>query len=169
MDEDLQFGVHGLPDGADLVQGQCPLQHEPAVTEALGEPGFLRRPDGALGGSVEDHPFRSEPRHGRILHDQGVHTGLLQFLQQPPCLGDFLLIDQRIERHVDACAEPVRMIAKPADVLHRIAGRLPRPEGGPGDIDGIGPAVDGCDADVRRPGGSQEFQGTHSPVISCRR
>ena len=92
------------------------------------------------------------------LHDQGVHTGILQFLQQPPGLRNLLLVHQRIESHVDADAEPVRIITQPADVRHGIARRLPRPEGRPGDIDGIGPAVDGCDADVRRPGGGEEFE-----------
>ena len=51
----------------------------------------------------------------------------------------------------------MRILAKPADVLHRIAGRLPGPEGRACDIDGIGPAVDGGDADIGRTGGGEEF------------
>ena len=158
VDKAFQFGIDGRPDGADLFQGQFPLQDEPAIAEALGETRLLRRADGALGGGMEDHPFRSEPRHGRILHDQRVHAGFLQFLQQPPGLRNLLLVHQRIESHVDADAEPVRIVTKPADVRHGVPGRLPRPEGRSGEIDGIGPAVDGRDADVRRPGGGQEFE-----------
>ena len=35
------------------------------------------------------------------------------------------------------------------DVFDRIAGRRPGTEGWPGDINGIGTAVDRCDADIR--------------------
>ena len=118
---------------------------------------------------MEDHPFRSEPRDGRILHDQRIHAGVLQFLQQPPGLRNLLLVHQRIESHVDAGAEPVRIVAQPADVPDGVPRRLPRAEGRAGDIHGIGPAVDGRDADVRRPGGSEEFEGPHSPVTSYRK
>ena len=158
MDEAFQFGIDGLPDGTDLRQGQFPFQHEPAIAEALGETRLLRRADSALGGGVEDHPLRSEPRHGRVLDDQRVHAGVLQFLQQPPGLRDLLLVHQRVESHIDAGAEPVRIAAQPADVRYGVPRRLPRPEGRAGDIHGIGPAVDGRDADVRRPGGSEEFE-----------
>ena len=169
MDKAFQFGVDSFPDGADLRQGQFPVQHEPAVAEALGETRFLRRADGALGGGMEDHPFRSEPRYGRILHDQRVHAGRLQFLQQLPGLRNLLLVNQGIEGHIDPDAEPMRVIAQPADIRHGIAGRLPRPEGRAGDVHGIGPAVDSRDADVRRPGGGEEFEGPHSPVTSYRK
>ena len=107
MDEAFQFGIDGLPDGTDLRQGQFPFQHEPAIAEALGETRLFRRTDRTLGGGVEDHPFRGKPRYGRVLHDQRVHAGVLQFLQQPPGLWDLLLVHQRIESHVDAGSEPV--------------------------------------------------------------
>ena len=51
----------------------------------------------------------------------------------------------------------MRVIAEPADILHRIAGRLPGAEGRAGDIHGISPAVDGGDADIGRTGGGEEF------------
>ncbi len=65
---------------------------------------------------------------------------------------------------VDCGADAV-YIAGPAFGARQAAGnpvadirRLPRPEGRAGDIHGIGPAVDCRDADVRRPGGSEEFE-----------
>ncbi len=61
----------------------------------------------------------------------------------------------------------MRIVAETADVLHRIPGRLPRPEGRAGDIDGIGTAVDGCHADFCRTGGREKLEGTHA--ISYRR
>ena len=169
MDKDFQFGIDGVPDGTDLLQREFPLQHEPSVAQAFGEAGLLRGADGTLGGGVKDHSLRGEPRHGRVLDDQGVHPGLLQFLQQTPGLRNLFLIDQGIERHIDTGTETMCVVAQPADVLHRISGRLPGPEGRTGDIDGIGPAVDGGHADIGRTGGSEEFEGAHSPVISCRK
>ena len=158
MHETFQFSVHRLPDRTNLRQRQFTLQDEPAVTQTLGKTRFLRRTDGALSGRVKNHPFRSQPRYGGVLNDQGVHTGLLQLLQQPAGLRNLLLVNQRIESHINAHAEPMRILAQPADVLHGIAGRLPRPEGGAGDINGIGTAVNGRDADIRRPGGGEEFE-----------
>jgi hypothetical protein len=158
MDKDFQFGIDSVPDGADLLQREFPLQDETAVTQALGETGLFRRADGALGGGVKDHSLGGQPRHGRVLDNQGVHPGILQSLQQTPGLRNLLLIDQGIERHINTNAETVRVLAEPADVLHRVAGRLPGPEGRAGDIDGIGPAVDGGNADIGRTGRGEEFE-----------
>ena len=165
MDEAFQFGIDSSPDGTDLFQGKLPLQHEPSIAQAFGETCLLRGTDGALGGGMENHPFRSEPGDGGILYNQRIHTGFLQFLQQPPGLRNLLLIHQRIESHVDTDAEAMRIIAQPADIRHRIPCRLPRAEGRTGDIDGIGPAVNGRDADIRRPGGREEFQRTGIPSL----
>ena len=158
VDKAFQFSIHGIADGTDLRKRQFPLQHEPTVAQAFGKACFLRRSDGALGGGVKDHPFRGEPRHGRVLHDQGVYAGLLQFPQQPSRLRNLFLVHQRIESHIDADTELVCIFAQPGDILHGIARRLARPESRTGDIDGIGSAVDGRDADVRRTGGSQELK-----------
>ena len=158
MDEDFQFGIDSPPDGADLLQREFPLQHQPPVAQAFRETGLFRRADGALGGGMEDHPFRGQPGHGRVLDDEGIHPGIGEFPQEPPGLGDFLLIDQRIECHVDPGAEPVRIGAEFPDVLHRIPRRLARPEGRTGDIHGIGAAVDGGPGDFRRAGGGEEFE-----------
>ena len=169
MDEALQFRIDGFPDGTDLLQGQFPLQDEPSIAEAFGETGLLRSPDGALGRGMEDHPFRSKPRHGRILDDEGVHPGLLQLLKEPADFRNFFLIDKGIHRHIDPNAETMRIPAQAGDIFDAVPGRLPGAKGRSGDIDGIRPAVDGCDADVRRPGGRKEFEGTHRPAISYRR
>ena len=80
MDKDFQLGVDSVPDGADLLQRELPFQDEPAVAQALGETGLFRRADGALGGGVKDHSLGGEARYGRVLNDQGVHPGFLQFL-----------------------------------------------------------------------------------------
>ena len=167
MDKAFQLRPDRLPDGTDLIQREFPLQHQPPVSQALGEAGLFRRLDGALGGSVEDHSLRGQPRHGRILDDEGIHPGIGEFLQETPRLRDFLLIDQRVESHVDPGAELMRIVAETADVLHGIPGRLPCPEGRAGDIDGIGTAVDGCHADFCRTGRREKLEGTHA--ISYRR
>jgi hypothetical protein len=49
------------------------------------------------------------------------------------------------------------VLAQPGDIFHGIAGRLPGPEGRAGNINGIGPAVNGCKADVYVSGWSQQF------------
>ena len=49
VDETFNLGAGGLPDGADLAQGQFPLQDQPGEAETGIEPGLLRRADSALG------------------------------------------------------------------------------------------------------------------------
>ena len=55
-------------------------------------------------------------------------------------------------------AETVRILAQACDIFDGIAGCLPCPEGRTGNVNGIGPAVDGCEADVYISGRSQQFQ-----------
>ena len=52
--------------------------------------------------------------------------------------------------------------AEPADVLHRVAGRLAGTESRAGDIYGIGTAVNGCDADICIPCRSKQLKLSHA-------
>ena len=55
-------------------------------------------------------------------------------------------------------AKPVGVLAEAGYVFKGITGSLPGPEGRTGNINGIGPAVNGCEADIFRSGWSQQFQ-----------
>ena len=161
VNEDFDLRMDGLADGADLRQGKFPLQHQPAKAQAFQAPGLVGRPDGALGRGVH-HQFITHREHGGVLHDQGVHAGLFQGLDQLPCPGKFFFLQKCIHRGENTDPEAMGVGTQAGDVLHGIAGGLTGPERRAGDVHGIGPAVDGRDADFRRPGRSQQFQGSHT-------
>ena len=153
-----------LADRFDLLQGQFPFEDQAAKTKALQSFCFLRGPEGALGGCMHDYAV-AHFQYGRVLHDEGIYAGLFECFHQLAGLGDFLGLQQRIDRRIDVHTVAVRIFAQPCDIFNGIAGRLPGTESGPCDIDGIGPAVNGCDADVRRTRGCKQFQCFHAAKI----
>ena len=86
MDEEFQFARNRLADGTHLGEGQFPLEHEPGEAHRLVAPGLFRRPDGALGGSVQaERAVRSgELRDRQVLDDQPVGAGRRQRPDQSP-------------------------------------------------------------------------------------
>ena len=157
MHKEFQLRIHGLADGADLFQGEFPLQHQPAEAQALQSASLLRSADGTLGGGVHDEGI-AHGKHRRILHNQGVHPGFLQRMDQFLRLRNLLFLQKGVHRGIDAGAEAMGIRAEPLNVFHRISGGLPGSKGRSCDINGIGPAVYGCKADVYVPGWSQQFQ-----------
>ena len=100
-------------------------------------------------------------RQGQVLDDEGVHAGILCRAHQSVDLLQFPVIYDRIDCQEDARPETMGVSTKPRDVLEAVARRLAGAEPRPRDINGIGTAVDGCDADICRSGGSQKFKGNH--------
>ena len=104
------------------------------------------------------HQRSAHGEHRRVLHNQGVHSGLFQRPNQLLRLGNLLLFQQGIHRGIDAGAVAMGVLTEPRNVFYRVSGGLPGAKGRSGDINGIGPAVYGCKADVYVPGWSQQFQ-----------
>ena len=73
----------------------------------------------------------------------------------------FAFLPQGIEGNEDLDTEAVCVGAQLGNILKTVARRLAGPEIRPGNIYGIGTAVDGCDADILVPGGSQQLEGLH--------
>ena len=161
MDKELNLRVDGLADGADLLQGQLPFQHQAAESQAFQPLCLLRRTDGALGGSMH-HQCVAHAQHGRVLDDECVHPGLLQLPHQRTGLRNLLLLQQGVHRGINAHPKAVSIGAQRPDVLHAVSGRLPGPERRAGNVHGIRPAVYGRDANLCRPCRRQQFQGNHT-------
>ena len=159
MYEELQFAADGGADPADVLQRDLPFQHQPAETEPFVEGRFFGGADGTLRGGVQRQDVR--PCQGEVLHDDGIDTGVLRRPEQPLRLGKFTVVQDGVEGKEDPCSEAPGVGAQTGDVVHRVACRLPCAEGGAGDIDGIGTAVDGCDADIRIPCRSKKFEVSH--------
>ena len=154
MYEELNLRVHRFVDGLDLFQRQFSFQNQPAKSQTLQPAGFFRRSQGTLGRSMHDE-LVAHGQHGGILHNQGIHSGLFQGFHKLLSLGDFFRIQKRIDGGVDTLPKAVGILTEFGNIFHGIAGRLPGPEGRTGNINGIGPAVNGCEADVYGSGWSQ--------------
>ena len=102
---------------------------------------------------------------GHVLHDQRIDAGIDHLPGDALRLGQFVVKDQRIERHVDPHAERPGRSHHTGDVLHRVAGRLPRTETGSAHIHGIGPAGNGSPGHLRVACRSQQFDGMLSRLV----
>jgi hypothetical protein len=155
--ETFDFRVDGLGNAPDLFQGQFPLQDQPPEAQAFQPAGFLDGSDGALGGGVHDE-VSAHAENGGVLDDEGIYAGLFQGADHFLCAGALLLLEERIDGGEDAHAEAVGIFAELPDILDAVSGGVPGAEGRSGNINGIGPAVNGCQADVFSSGWSQQFQ-----------
>ena len=158
VDEELQFAVDGRADGPDLFERQLPLQHQARKAQGFQFPRPFGRPDGRLRGGVQLHGRQRHLKQAQILDDEHIDAGLIQLLHQRLRLRTLLVREERVDGGVDFGAIAVGIAAKAVDVFDRIAGRRTGAEGWPGDINGIGTAVDRCDADIRISRRSEQFK-----------
>ena len=112
-------------------------------------------------GSVEGDGDVVPGRDARLPDDERVRPRFLR--AQHLRVGFFFLTlaPEGVVGDEDLHPETVRVGAEFSDVLEAVAGRLAGPESGTCDIYGIGTAVDGCDADIFVPGGSQQLETLH--------
>ena len=158
MDEELQLTADGRADGPDLFERQLPLQHQARKAQGFQFPRPFGRPDGRLRRGVQLHGRQRHLEQAQILDDEHVDAGFIELLHQCQRLRTLLVRKQRVDGGVDFGAVAVGVAAKAVDVFDRIAGRRAGAEGGPGDINGIGTAVDRCDADIRISRRSEQFK-----------
>ena len=111
------------------------------------------------------HQCVAHVQHGRVLDNEGIHTRLFQLLHQFPGLGNFLRLQQGVYRGIDTHAKAVGVGAQLPDILYAVSGCLPGAKGRAGNVHGIGPAVNGRDANLCRPCRRQQFQGNHAAKI----
>ena len=97
--------------------------------------------------------------NGRVLYYESVYPSPGQIADKLTDKGQFFLIYYGIDCGIDPYAEAMCVFAQAGYVLYGIGCRSTCPETGTGDINGIGTAINCCDADVRCLCGCKEFQG----------
>jgi hypothetical protein len=161
VDEELEraaLGVEPGMDGLDLRQREFARQHDLREARVLQESGLLQRADVGLGAGVQLDRRQVDLQQAHVLHDQHVGAGVVHVPGHAPRGLEFVIAQDGVERDEDARAEAVRMAAQPLDVPDAVAGRCPRAEARPADVDGVGAMVDGLDADLGIARGCQEFE-----------
>ena len=158
MDEKLQFAADRCADGADLVERQLSLQDQPRKAQGFQFACTFGRANGRLRGCVEFHGRQLLFEQAQVLDNENVDTRIGEFPHQRKGLRALLFREQGVDGCVNFRAVAVGVAAKAGDVIDRIAGCRPGAERGPGNINGIGTAVDRCDADIRISRRSEQFK-----------
>ena len=167
MDKDLEFGIGLLTmDVGYLLSRQLARQYHTGKAqgaEPTDLPGRavirLRR---GMNGETQ---FLRHLTHPHILHQNSIHLCLGQLLQQRPRIGQFIIIDNGIDRDIDTGAILMGILAERADIVHTIAHGSTRTKARSPDIHGISPMVDGSNATLQILGRSQQFQLSHSILL----
>ena len=158
VDEEFQLATDGRTDGADLLQRELALQHQPREAQRLQLARPLRRADGCLRGGVQLHGRKRTLQQAQVLDDEHIDSGFVERPHQALCLGQFFVFDKRVDRSVDLRAVEMSVAAQTGDIFNGVARSRPRTERRPGDINGIGTTVDRRDADIRVSRRSEKFQ-----------
>ena len=78
-----------------------------------------------------------------ILNNQAVNSGIVKFGDETQRGGKFVVIQQRVQRDIDARPVAAREGGQPGNVRDAVSGLLARPESRRADIHGIRAAGDG--------------------------
>ena len=101
------------------------------------------------------HPPRE---NGHVLYKDGIDADVLKFGQQPSGPIQFIVVEDRVDSHIDLGTERMGIAAKLPDVVDAVACGRTGSEARGTDIDGIGAMVDGGHATSQVLGRSQQFK-----------
>ena len=88
--KELQFAVDAAADLADLVQRELALQNEPFESQIFQHARLFGGTDGALCRGVQLQRREIQAGYPQILHDEGVHPGLVHLPYHPFYLRQFV-------------------------------------------------------------------------------
>jgi len=156
MYEELDFAAGGMADFPDARQLHFALQNQARKTQSFVKQCFVSTADSALCRSMERNPdapsiaVRTAVRHlqnREVLHYDGIHACIFCPAHQGISLLKLIIIYNGVQRHEDSGAEPMCIGAELFQIFHAVSGSLSGTESRPCNINGIGTAVDGRDAD----------------------
>ena len=150
----------------NVIERQFAGQHHLLNTRIREPLHLLCRPVVHLRRGMDRHSNAlGHPDHRHILNDERIDINTLQLLHHPLSLSQFVVVQQRVQRHIHPCTEHMRILHQPRDVGHRVASRLTRTKPFRTDIDGIGTVAHSLDAYVSRAGRGKKFEGRHYSIL----
>ena len=127
-------------------KGRVPGQAPPGRTPVMRPPHTLSVVDGELGRGMErkaGHNLPGERRDAGVLHQHGIDSHCVQTDKVPRDTGEFPVMDQRVDRHVDPHAPGMGICDCFRDlVFGKILRKLPCAKLFPAQVDCIGPGGD---------------------------
>ena len=104
-------------------------------------------------------------QQGEILDNDGVGSGLFNTEHHFMDVFQLAVEDDGVESYEDPRPVSVGVGTQCPDIFNAVSGGLSGSECRPGNIYGIGTAVDGRDADIHIPCRSKKFQEFHSELF----
>ena len=150
---------HGLAHGADFGEGQLTGGHDLRKPEAIQKGRLLRGADVALGGSVNFNVGQARLEQAEVLNDERVDPGLLGLVSRLDGRRDLVVVDERVEGHVQARAVVVRQVGHTGEVLKGVARGAACAEGRSPHVHGVGPVQDRRAGGLKVTGRGQKLQG----------
>ena len=161
----LDGNGHGRTDGAQLTQGEFTRNHDLRIARSLQELGFFGRARVHLCGGVKRNWGEIHFEQSQILRDEGIDTGFVELTDHHFGFAQFIVVENGVERDVDARAIQVGKIANATYIFDRVSGCGTRPEGGASYIYGVRAATNGFESGFRIFGGTKQFYGSHWRVF----
>ena len=158
--EGFERNGRGGMDGADVGQREFACQHHLLEARTGQEGHLLGRAVVHLRRGVQGDGRQVEPQQAHVLHDERVGACAVQLVDEAFHGGELVVVEDGVERHVDARPERVGVVGQAGDVADRVARSGAGTESRSADIDGVGAVADGLDAGVGVAGGGKEFDGS---------
>ena len=113
----LDGNGHGGGDGAQLAQGEFARNDDLRIAGSLQELGFFGRAGIHLCGGMKRNRGEIHLEQGQILCDKGIDTGFVELTDHLFGFVQFIVIENGVERDVDAGAIQMGKIANVAYVF----------------------------------------------------
>ena len=113
----LDGNGHGGGDGAQLTQGEFARNDDLRIAGPLQELGFFRRAGVHLRGGMKRNWGEVHFEQSQILCDEGIDTGFVKLTDQIFGFAQFIVVENGVERDVDAGAIQMGKITNVAYVF----------------------------------------------------
>ena len=103
-----------------LCKGKFTGQHrllEPQFTQVTH---LLRRAIIHLRAGMQGYGRQVHLQQSKVLHYQGIHSGMVQFMHQAARILQFPVIENGIERHVNAHAKRMGIVTQAGNIVHAV-------------------------------------------------
>ncbi|KPW91180.1 Uncharacterized protein ALO75_00978 [Pseudomonas syringae pv. coryli] len=158
VDEEFDGRVGLVGDCADFLQIQFAGQHQLRETGLIEKLGPAQGANIGLRTGVQFDGRNVHFHHPEVLHDQRVHAGVVELVNQLARRLQFVVMEDGVDGGEDPRVIAVREFDQLGNVTDLVAGVVPRTEARPADIDRIGTMQDGFTGDGHIPCRAEQFQ-----------
>ena len=143
--------------GFDFVKGEFACHDQLREAQCLEETRFGGGADVTLRAGVQGYGRQIEAQQSQVLDDECIHPDSVEVMYQMLNFPQFVIIDERIDRGINAGTEAMGIVAGTAHIVEAVGGSSTGSVMGGAHIHSIGAMVDGGDGYGGVTGGRQQF------------